>query len=291
MTPELVASYAACRRLNAAHGRTFYLATHLLERSKRPHVHALYAFARYADEIVDDLDSTLGATERADALLTWSAAFLEGRVDRDPVLPAVLDTITRFGIPLHLFEAFLTSMRMDLTVSEYKTFDDLMRYVYGSAAVIGLQMLPVLGHTVPHHVVAPYAVDLGVAFQLTNFIRDVGEDLRRGRLYLPLEDLDRFGVRREQLERGIVDGGVRALLAFETARARELYRSAAHGIRLVNAASQDCLRVALTLYSEILVAVERTDYRVLDRRATVGPLRRLAVAGPPLLRAVRQRSG
>lgn len=291
MTPELTRSYAACHRLNASHGRSYFLATRLLEAAKRPHVHALYAFARYADEIVDDLDSALTAPERADHLLTWSRDFLDGQGDGDAVLPAVLDTIARFDIPMHLFESFLASMRMDLTVTDYKTFDDLMGYVYGSAAVIGLQMLPVLGHTVPHHVAAPYAVDLGIAFQLTNFIRDVGEDLRRGRLYLPLEDLERFGVTREHLERGVVDGGVRALLAFEIARARELYRSASAGIKLVDPGSRDCLHVALALYSGILDAVERNDYRVLDRRAAVGWLRRASVAGPALVRRATTRSG
>lgn len=291
MTPTLQESYAACRRLNAAHGRTYYLATMLLPAEKRPHVHALYAFARCADEIVDDLDAGLTDSGRAEHLLAWTQDFLQARTSGHRVLPAVLDTISRFDIPLAYFEAFLDSMRMDLTVTEYGTYDDLMGYVYGSAAVIGLQMLPVLGHTVPHHVVAPYAVDLGVAFQLTNFIRDVGEDLRRGRLYLPLEDLRRFGVSREQLERGVVDAGVRELISWEIARARRLYRSAAAGIRLVDPASRDCLRAALTLYSEILDAVEAADYRVLDRRATVSRRRRAVVAGQALAHTLSRRSG
>src|SRR4028119_4929 len=123
-------------------------------------------------------------------------------------------------------------MRMDLTVTEYATYGDLMVYVHGSAAVIGLQMVPVLEPLVPREVAEPYAADLGIAFQLTNFIRDVGEDLRRGRVYLPGEDLRAFGVTREHLEHGVVDGPVRRLLAFEVSRTREVYRSAAAGVRL-----------------------------------------------------------
>jgi phytoene synthase len=294
--PALRRSYLACRALNASHGRTYYLSTLLLPAAKRPHVHALYGFARYADEIVDDLDSTLSVTEKADWLGRWSAQFLSGQSDGGEygdldVLPALRDTITRFDIPLEHFEAFLASMRMDLTIGEYETFDDLLHYVHGSAAVIGLQMLPVLGHPgIPHDVVAPYAMDLGVGFQLANFIRDVAEDLRRGRLYLPLEDLERFGVTREQLSRGVVDARVRALVAFEVERARALLDRAAHGIRLVDPRSRDCLHTAATLYGGILDEVERAGYDVLSRRVAVGRARRLAVAGPGLVRARRARS-
>ncbi|MHB8341800.1 MAG: phytoene/squalene synthase family protein, partial [Mycobacteriales bacterium] len=162
---------------------------------------------------------------------------------------------------------------------------ELLRYVYGSAAVIGLQMLPVLGTVVAREVAAPYAEDLGIAFQLANFIRDVGEDLRRGRIYLPLEDLAHFGVTDEMLAAEVVDGRVRRLLAFEVARTRELFRSAHPGIRLLDPSSRDCVQTAFTLYGGILGAVEAADYQVLDRRVRVGLARRAAVAGPGLVRA------
>jgi phytoene synthase len=286
--PALRESYERCRRLNAAHGRTYYLSTLLLPPAKRPYVHALYGFARYADEIVDDLDSTLTDAEKADWLVGWGSRFLEevkaGGSDH-PVSRAVVDTVRRWDIPLGLFEDFLASMRMDLTVTDYPTYDDLMVYVWGSAAVIGLQMVPVLEPLVPREVAEPYATDLGIAFQLSNFIRDVGEDLRRGRVYLPLEDLALFGVDRERLARGVVDGPVRRLLAYEIARTRELYRSAEQGIRLLHPTSRDCIRTALRLYGGILDEIERADYQVLDRRVSVGPARRLAVAVPGLGRA------
>jgi 15-cis-phytoene synthase len=291
--PALRAAYSACRELNAHHGRTYFLATRLLPAARRPAVHALYGFARYADEIVDDLSSTLTASEKAAWLLGWSAAVhrdLERGTSEHPITRALVDTVRQWEIdPAHV-AAFLRAMRMDLTVTEYRTFEDLSRYVYGSAAVIGLQMLPILEHPgVPREVVAPYAAELGVAFQLANFIRDVGEDLRRGRVYLPMEDLALFGVDRARLERGVVDGPIRRLLAFEVARCRELYRAARPGIRLLHPTSRDCMTTAFTLYRGILDAVEQADYQVLDRRVAVGMPRRVAVAGRGLARAWRAR--
>ena len=290
--PGLRASYEACRRLNASHGKTYYLATLLLPAWKRPYVHALYGFARYADEIVDDLASTLTDAEKADWLLGWGAQFLKDVAaggSEHAISKAVVDTVRRWDIPMHYIEAFLASMQMDLTVTQYDTFADLMVYVYGSAAVIGLEMIPVLEPVVPREVADPYAADLGVAFQLSNFLRDVGEDLQRGRVYLPMEDLRAFGVTREHLQHGVVDGPVRRLLAFEVARNRELYRSAALGVRLLHPTSRPCIETALALYGGILDEIEAADYQVLTRRVSVGKRRRAVVALPGLVRAVAAR--
>ncbi len=314
---RLRASYTRARGLHAVHGRTYFLATLLLPAWKRPYVHALYGFARYADDIVDDLDSELSAAERAAALRGWGERFLTAlrdgvsadAVDAElaagsssgagwtrgasgppaavSVLPATVDTIRRFALDPEHFRAFLTSMTMDLTVTGYATWDDLLVYMHGSAAVIGLQMVPVLEPV--DGSALPYARDLGLAFQLANFIRDVGEDLRRGRVYLPATSLDLFGVTREHLAAGVVDGSVRRLLAFEISRARELFRAAEPGIRLLHPTSRDCMRTALVLYRAILDEVERADYRVLERRVSVSTPRRLAVAGPALVRATRAR--
>lgn len=287
--PRLRASYELCRRVNAGHGKTYYLATRLLPADRRPYVHALYAFARYTDEIVDDLTSPLTPVEKTELLARWGDDFRSGR-SAGGVLPAVAHTIDRWDLPQSYFEAFLASMQTDLTVTEYKTFDDLMTYVHGSAAVIGLQMLPVLGHPgLPRGVVEPYAADLGTAFQLTNFIRDVGEDLRRGRVYLPLEDLEHFGVDRARLEHGVVDGPVRRLLAHEIARTREVFRSARPGIRLLHRSSRECVQTAFTLYAGILDEVEHADYQVLGRRVAVGLARRARVAAPALVRVIAAR--
>lgn len=287
--PALRASYRRCRQLNAEHGRTYFLATQLLPPAKRPYVHALYALARYADEIVDDRDPEATTERKADRLADWSAHLLAGIQDgrsEHPIGRAVVDTLRRWEIPPSHVEDFLAAMRMDLTVTAYPTYEDLSRYMWGSAAVVGLQMLPILEPVVDRDVVAPYAVDLGMAFQLSNFIRDVGEDLDRGRLYLPLDDLAHFGVHRDRLAQRVVDGPVRRLLAYQIARARELYRSAELGVRLLHPTSRDCIRTAHRLYRGILDEVERAGYQVLDRRVSVPLARRLVIAGPGWARAV-----
>jgi 15-cis-phytoene synthase len=288
--PLLRESYERCRQLNAAHGKTYYLATLLLPPAKRPYVHALYGFARYADEIVDDLDSTLSEQQKADWLGSWGDAFFadlrRGSSD-DPICRAVVDTVQRWEIPVEHFEAFLHSMRMDLTVTQYATYDDLYEYVYGSAAVIGLQMVPVLEPSSSE--AYPRATELGVAFQLANFIRDVGEDLLRGRVYLPLEDLERFGVTRRDLEARVVTPAVRDALRFQVDRVRRLEESSRAGIALLHPSSQPCIEAARILYCGIVDEVERLDYDVFARRATVPTRRRLAVALPAWRRALSAR--
>ncbi len=292
--PSMRASYERCRQLNAAHGKTYYLATLLLPPAKRPYVHALYGFARYADEIVDDLSSTLSDQQKADWLDSWASQFfadLASGHSEDPVCRAVIDTVQRWDIPVEHFEAFLHSMAMDLTVTEYATYDDLYEYVYGSAAVIGLQMVPILEPIAPQ--AYERAKDLGVAFQLANFVRDVGEDLERGRVYLPLEDLAQFGVTRADLERRVVTPAVRAALQFQIARVRALEEAARSGIDLLHPSSRPCIEAARVLYCGIVDAVEDIDYQVFDKRATVSQARRLSVALPAWRKAriARRRNG
>ena len=284
--PALRESYELCRQLNAEHGKTYYLATLLLPPAKRPYVHALYGFARYADEIVDDLASTLTEAEKAQQLNAWGNEFLakfdSGQTD-DPVCIAVLDTVRRWNIPRDHFEAFLHSMTMDLTVTEYQTYEDLYEYVYGSAAVIGLQMVPILEPTSQD--AYKYATELGVAFQLANFIRDVGEDLERGRVYLPLQELAQFGVSRADLEARIATPEIKAALKFQIERVRQLEQSSRTGIAMLGAQSQPCIETARILYCGIVDAVEQIDYEVFSKRATVSMSRRLKVALPAYYRA------
>jgi len=287
---SLRASYERCKRLNAEHGKTYYLATLLLPPRKRPYVHSLYGFARYADEIVDDLSSTLSDQEKADWLGSWGDEILadlrRGR-SHDPVGRALVDTVRTWEIPLEHFEAFLHSMRMDLTVRDYATYDALFEYVYGSAAVIGLQMVPILEPTSPE--AYDRAMDLGVAFQLANFIRDVGEDLERGRVYLPLDELAEHGVSRDDLERRVATPAIKAALAAQIARVRMLEERSRPGIAMLSPDAQPCIEAARVLYCGIVDEVEKIDYEVFDRRATVPLRRRLAVAGPAWARAVRAR--
>lgn len=285
--PDLVASYQRCRQLNAEHGKTYYLATLLLPGPKRPFVHALYGFARYADEIVDNLSSTLSAQQKADELRTWGDALFDdlrrGR-SSDPVRAAVVDTALRWEIPAQHFEAFLHSMAMDLTVDHYDTYEDLYEYVFGSAAVIGLQMIPILEPGNP--AAARHAEALGVAFQLANFIRDVNEDLDRGRIYLPLAELARFDVTPRLLQQRRLTPQIVAALQFQITRVRRLERYSRPGIAMLHPATRDCIDTARVLYCGIVDAVEDIDYDVFTHRAAVPMHRRLAVAGAGAARAV-----
>jgi len=278
--PDLRASYEECKRLNALHGKTYYLATLLLPKAKRPFVHALYGFARYADEIVDDLASELSVEEKAEVLSTWGngvLADLKKGSSQDHVGRALIDTVKRFNIPHEHFEAFLHSMTMDLTVQEYESYEDLLEYVYGSAAVIGLQMVPILGPL--HNDAFAAAEKLGIAFQLANFIRDVDEDLDRGRVYLPLMELGQFGVTREMLEERVLTPEIIEALKFQIARVRQLQAEAAAGIKMLEPSSRPCIDAASTLYCGIVDEIEKIGYDIFNHRAKTSTVRRIRVAG------------
>lgn len=294
--PELREAYRHCRRLNARHGRTYFLATRLLPAERRPAVHALYGFARWADDIVDALGTGAGPARRDAELAALQRELEKGLRDGDsgePVVRAVADTALRYGIDHAHFADFMAAMRSDLVVTDYAGYADLRRYMHGSAAVIGLQMLPVLGTVVPRETAAPHAAALGVAFQLTNFLRDVGEDLDRGRVYLPADLLAAHGADRALL-RWSRDTGrrdlriVSALRAFE-ALTRSVYREAAPGLEMLDPVSRPCIRAAFVLYGGILDAVARDGYSVVHRRAVVPRRRRAVVAADGLARVVAAR--
>ncbi|MEV6828000.1 phytoene/squalene synthase family protein [Amycolatopsis sp. NPDC051102] len=282
-SPQLRAAYTECRRINAHYGRTFFLATRLLPARARPAAHALYGFARMADELVDNPEPGTDPAASLDRVGDLVDVVFDGGTPDDPVLVALADIVRRHGLSRDLFDAFLKSMRADLQPVEYRTFAELGEYMYGSAAVIGLQMLPVFGTVGAPADAEPGAIALGEALQLTNFLRDVGEDLDRGRLYLPLNELAAFGVSRELLEARRPDPRIRAALAYFVARTRAVYRRADAGVALLRPESRPCVRTALTLYEGILDEIVALDYDILTRRAVVPKGRRLAVALPPLV--------
>jgi phytoene synthase len=282
MAPDLAAAYERCRQIHAAHGRTFYLATLLLPRDRRPDVWALYAFARVADELVDAPTSPDPA-----ALLAWrdqAMATMRSESEPDPgqpVLTATWHAMRAFGLSPELLQEFLNSMVMDLTISRYATWADLRGYMRGSAAVIGELMAPLLGAQGPDAL--GRAAALGEAFQLTNFIRDIGEDHARGRIYLPQSDLARFGVDEAMLAQAVHTGvpspQVRSLVAFEVRRGLNLYVVAKPGLGMVDSRSRPCLELAFTLYRRILHRVIDNDFNVFERRLAVPSWQRLATAG------------
>lgn len=292
MDALLQASYLECKRLNSLHGKTYYLATLLLPKNKRPYVHALYGFARYADEIVDDLASTLTPQEKADALRSWSSGVLNdlaaGR-STDHIGRALVDTVKKFAIPHQHFVDFLHSMEMDLTVTHYQTYEDLLGYVYGSAAVIGLEMVLILGYSDERAFEA--AKKLGIAFQLANFIRDVSEDLDRGRVYLPLQELAQFGVDRAMLERRVLTPEIIAALKFQIGRVRQLQAESQVGISYLDKESRPCIRAASELYCGIVDEVEAIGYDIFNKRAKTSTARRAKVAGLAFLQAIAARIG
>ncbi|PRH76555.1 phytoene synthase [Streptomyces solincola] len=294
--PALRAAYTRCRELNARHGRTYFLATRLLPVERRSAVHALYGFARWADDIVDGLDRRETPAER-DRLLKLLeddlACGLRGRGGDEPVVRAVADTAERYAIDPVLFADFMASMRSDLTVTDYPAYEDLRGYMHGSAAVIGLQMLPVLGTVTSREEAAPHAAALGVAFQLTNFLRDVGEDLDRGRIYLPGDLLAAHGVDRALLEwsrrTGRDDPRIRAALVAAAELTRGVYREAEPGIAMLEPRTRPCIRTAFVLYGGILDAIAADGYAVLHRRSVVPRRRRAAVAAGGLARILAAR--
>jgi 15-cis-phytoene synthase len=291
--PQLRASYAECKRLNSLHGKTYFLATLLLPRHKRPFVHALYGFARFADEIVDDLQSTLSVEEKTDVLKNWGETVLSDLRtgnSKDHIGRALVDTVNRFQIPNQYFEAFLHSMAMDLSVTKYADFDALYEYVYGSAAVIGLEMVPILGVLPDQHAAANSAAEkLGIAFQLANFIRDVGEDIDRGRIYLPQDELLAHGVTPEMLEAKRLTPQIRELLKFQIARVRQLEQEAKIGIGMLDPVSRPCIQAASELYCGIVDEVEKIDFQIFTHRAHTSTWRRIKVAGGAYVRAVQAR--
>ncbi len=281
MTVTLEQSYAHCRTLNKKYGTTYYLSTYALPRVKRHHVWALYAFCRHADDIVDEFSDAQPA-QRSAALHAFGEQFfadLERGGSDDLVLKAVVHTVRAFGHDPETFRRFLASMAMDLTISSYQTWDDLLVYMDGSAAVIGEMMLPILEPSDPR--AFSHARDLGLAFQLTNFLRDVAEDLDRDRIYIPQEDLDRFGA---DPRRRTVDDSWRRLMQFEIERCRELYRSADLGIPMLPPASARCVGAARALYSQILDRIEAAEYDVFRERARVPTPRKLSTVARVALR-------
>ncbi|MFK8910849.1 phytoene/squalene synthase family protein [Streptomyces sp. YS-3] len=294
--PALRQAYRQCRRLNARHGRTYFLATRLLPVEHRAAVHALYGFARWADDIVDTLDPTVDVDDRDAALRALHGTLTEGLRGSggdEPVVLALADTARRYAIDHRLFADFMAAMRADLSVTGYATYAELRSYMHGSAAVIGLQMLPVLGTVAPREVAAPHAAALGVAFQLTNFLRDVGEDLDRGRVYLPADLLAAHGADRPLLcwsrATGRPDPRITAALREFEALTRGVYREAVPGIPMLADVSRPCVRTACVLYGGILDAVAADGYAVVHRRAAVSRRRRATVAADGLVRVAAAR--
>ncbi|MEU2718568.1 phytoene/squalene synthase family protein [Streptomyces sp. NPDC007205] len=294
--PALRSAYTTCRHINARQGKSFFLATRLLPTHLRPAMHALYGFNRRADNLIDDMHSTGTAGERAralDQLQQQLSAGLRGERADDPVVRAAAHTAARYAIDHQYFTDFITAMRSDLEVTDYPDYDALRVYMHGAAVTIGLQAMAVLGTVVPAPEAVPYATALAEAFQLTNIVRDVGEDLDRGRIYLPTDLLAAHGVDRGLLEwsrrTGQEDRRIGTALESAAELARSAYLEAAPGIALIDPPSQPAIRTASILYAGILDNVADQGYTVLHRRAVPGRRRRISIALGVLARVAAAR--
>ena len=258
--------YRHCREIARRHSKTFYLSSLFLSAEKRRAVWAVYAFCRTADDIVDRIAP---ATERLAAVDAWEVQLLAAYDGNpvDPIYVALADAAARFDIPVQPALDLLRGARMDITVRRYATYTDLRQYCYLVASTVGLLVMPILGTLSDD--AREYGVALGRAMQMTNILRDVGEDALMGRIYLPEEDLQRFGYAEAQLLEGTIDDRFVALMRFQIERVRAMYVEAEPGIALLNPESRYTVRLALHLYRRILNAIELNHYDVFGRRAYV----------------------
>lgn len=267
-------AYRHCEGVIRQHSKTFYVASSLLPAEKRRAVRALYAFCRISDNLVD-IDGEV--SERRARLDAWRALALEPHPPQhEQVALAWADTRLRYGIPNGYAEQLIDGVARDLEQTRYATFDDLAAYSYGVASTVGLMAMHIIGFAGEQAL--PYAVRLGVALQMTNILRDVAEDWRAGRLYLPQDELADFGLSEADIDAGRNDSRWQRFMRFQIERTRQLYAEAAPGIALLNREGRFAIGAAADLYRAILDDVERRDYDVFAGRAhigTVGKLQRL----------------
>jgi 15-cis-phytoene synthase len=276
---RLAEGYEQCRAITKRYGTTFYFSTQFFPKETRLGIYAVYAFARIPDEIVDDPDdrnrdeAVRQLEEWRDA---WRRAMLAGRSD-DAVMNAIVDTFKRYRIPLEDGEAFLRSMFMDEDKNEYKNYEELKDYMYGSAGVIGLMVTRVVGFTSKH--AFPFAVKLGYAFQLTNFLRDIREDCDDlGRVYMPQDELARFGLTTRDICEHVQDERFLGFMKFQIERNRQVYREARPGIKMLHWRGRLAVRVSYVLYQAILNEIERANYDVYARRVRTSYKQKLTLS-------------
>jgi phytoene synthase len=257
-------SYAWCRRVARTRARNFYYSFVLLSRQQRDAMCAVYAFMRYSDDLSDEPGAARGRIEQ------WRAALdeaLAGRYQSHPLLPAFHDTVTRYRIPARYFYEMIDGVASDLEPRRFATFDQLYGYCYQVASVVGLTTIHIFGFASPE--APPLAEKCGVAFQLTNILRDIREDAERGRIYLPAEDLSRFGVTEQDIHAGVRTPEFIDLMDFEATRARGYYKESLPLLDLIDRRSRASLRALITIYSRLLDRIERSNYDVFSHRISL----------------------
>ena len=265
-TGTLDSAYNYCARVTRTNSRTFYMASTLLPKDKRRAVQALYAFCRSTDDLVDETRNSAQADE---VFANWRARLSNPHpAAHDPVPLAWADAQARYRIPHAYADQLIKGVARDLSQKRYATFAELTEYCYGVASTVGLMSMHIVGFE--HQDAVPYAVKLGIALQLTNILRDVGEDWQAGRLYLPLDELAEFGLNEAHVAARIVDDRWRAFMRFQIDRVQRLFAEAAPGIAFLNADGRFAIGAAAELYRAILDDIQAHDYAVFQRRAHVG---------------------
>ncbi len=265
--PDLDAAYDLCRRITKAEAKNFYYAFRTLPALKRRAIYAAYAFCRLCDDISDDAMSREGRIEGFRGVRESLALARENRSD-EPVFAALADAALRFGIPWEHFDEIVAGVEMDLDITRYETFDDLREYCHKVASVVGLVSIEIFGHD-DHPEVEKYAVDLGLAMQLTNILRDIKEDAERDRVYLPQDELLRFECSEDDLTNGVVNEPFRELMRFQVRRAREFFDSGRKLIPLLEPDARACTAVLMGVYASILDRIEASDYDVFSQRMSL----------------------
>lgn len=289
-------AYELCRQTTAKYSKTFYLGTLLMPEAKRRAIWAIYVWCRRTDELVDGPRAALTTDTTLDQWEHQLESIFAGNPIDDPDV-ALVDTLQRFPVEIQPFRDMIAGQRMDLYRSRYQTFEELNLYCYRVAGTVGLMTTPVMGidttsRTAPWDLYSPakadpteQAIALGIANQLTNILRDVGEDARRGRIYIPLDELALFNYTEADLVNGVVDDRWRELMRFQIQRARKFFAEAERGINALSRDARFPVWAALMLYSGILNEIERNDYDVFRKRAYVPGPRKLTCLPIARLRA------
>jgi len=261
---SLRTAYKQAEKVTARHSKSFYFASGLLPEDKRSAVRALYAFCRTVDDIVDEASDAKRETQ----LDYWRTMVeTDSFADHDLVAAAWADTLTRCHIPRHYALQLIDGVARDLSQTRYQTFAELATYCYGVASTVGLMSMYIVGFS--DHQAVPYAIKLGVALQMTNILRDVGEDYRNGRLYLPREELAFYGIHELDIADGRITNNWRQFMKFQIERTRQLYKESWAGIKMLEREGQPAVGAASVFYQGILDEIERNDYDVFTRRASL----------------------
>ena len=264
-------AYKQAEKITSQHSKSFYFASGLLPEEKRAAVRALYAFCRTVDDIVDETPDA----ER-DCKLDYWRAMVEAASfeDNDLIAAAWADTLTRYHIPRHYALQLIDGVARDLSQVRYQTFEELATYCYGAASTVGLMSMYIVGFKSNEAI--PYAIKLGVALQMTNILRDVGEDYRNGRLYLPREELAFYGIPESDIAPGRVTGNWRQFMKFQIDRTRQLYEASWEGVKMLEHEGQLAIGAASMFYEGILQEIEKNDYNVFSCRASLSTLRKVS---------------